>query len=354
MIIHQMLPCFSYGDAIGDDTLALQKIFRSQGHVSRIYAGIVNHRFVDDALPWKKHRESSNSDQFLVYHFSIGSEITEYLLEMPDRLILVFHNITPAFWFSGLCPHLTEVTSDGIQQLALLKDKTEVAWADSEFNARTLREIGFRTVRHLPIVFDLDRFNLDSDPVFSKMYESSRKTWLFTGRVVPNKCHQDIIKAFGIYHKTIDSHSRLLLVGDNKNCRHYTESLLDLVYRLQIPEVYFTGMISDAELVSAFKMADLFICMSEHEGFCVPLLEAMYFQIPVLAFSAGAVPGTMDGAGVLVHEKRHSEIAEIAGNLIFDESLREQVICAQNKRLHRFRSLDIPARVACLLKELNP
>lgn len=352
MIVHQMLPCFSYGDAIGDDTLALQKIFRSMGHTSRIYAGIINHRDVDDALPWKKHRDVSGPGRFLVYHFSIGSEITRYLLTIPDRLILVFHNITPAHWFTGLCPHLTEVTAEGLDELMLLREKTEVAWADSEFNAHILRNLGFSNVRYLPIVFDLDRFNLNPDPVFTRMYHSTQKTWLFTGRVVPNKCHEDLIKAFGIYKKTIEPHSRLMLVGDNKNCRHYTDSLLKLVDRLRIPDVYFTGMISDAELVSAFRLADIFVCMSAHEGFCVPLLEAMYFDLPVLAYAAGAVPGTMDGAGVLIHEKRHEETAELANRLITDKDLRAKVLDGQRSRLRRFQTMDVPGRVAELLGEL--
>jgi L-malate glycosyltransferase len=353
MIVHQILPNFSYGDAIGDDTLALQRIFRDLGHESEIYAGVIHPYLVGKASHWKWHRRVSNARNLLVYHFSVGSEIAEYLLDAPDRLALIFHNITPPHWFFGVSPHMTELASEGVEQLAMLKDKTEAAWADSEFNASILREIGYRNVSVLPIIFDFRRLMVRPDPIFVRQHASKQTTWLFTGRVTPNKCHQDIIRAFSVYKKCINPHSRLFLVGDVRNCWRYSDAMIDLVKTLGVPDVLFTGMIDDDQLAAAFRMSDLFICMSEHEGYCVPLLEAMHFDLPVIAFDAGAVSGTMRNAGILLRQKDPVVIAELAHTVLTDTALRAAVIERQRERLKQLEKMDFKALVGERMMELG-
>jgi L-malate glycosyltransferase len=353
MKIHQMLPNFSFGDAIGDDTLALQKILRKLGHESTIYAGVIHPYLVDHAKHWKQYRQVSHSDNVLIYHFSVGSEITEYLLDIPDRLVLIFHNITPAHWFYGFSPHMTELAADGLAQLRCLKDRAEAVWADSEFNAEQLRGIGFKHVRVLPIIIDFKRLSIPSNKIFAEQFRSSQATWIFTGRVSPNKCHQDIIQAFSVYKSHVNPHSRLLLVGDVRNCHKYAQTVMDLVRKQGISDVVFTGMIDDDEWAALFRMADLFVCMSEHEGYCVPLLEAMYFDVPIIAYDAGAVAGTLDGAGLLVKEKNPIAIAELADLVITDHEFKNQILSGQQNRLKSYRNTDFCGLVSKRLMDLN-
>ncbi len=352
MKIHQLLPNFSYGDAIGDDTLAMRKILRELGHESEIFAGVIHPKLVDDAMHWKRYTEFSHPDNILIYHFSVGSEIIETLMTLPDRLIIIFHNITPPHWFFGISPHMTELAHEGMEQLAMLRDRVEIAWADSHYNAGILKDLGYRRIRVLPIIVDFRRLGILPNRVFRNQWRSSQKTWLFVGRVSPNKCHQDIIRTFGVYKSCLEPHSRLILVGDVRNCWRYADTMMALVKSMGISDVHFPGMIDDDELVALFEMADLFMCMSEHEGFCVPLLEAMHFGIPVMAYAAGAVPETMAGAGVLIHEKNPVTVAEVAHEIIGNDKLHQSMIEKQKIRFNDFVKTDFKGRVNELLTEL--
>ncbi|MCD4652940.1 glycosyltransferase [bacterium] len=350
MIVHQILPNLSYGDAIGDDTLALKRIFRFLGHESRIFAGVIHNKLLDEAEDWSGYKEISSPDNILVYHFSVGSEITDFVMDLPDKIVLIFHNITPAHWFFGNSPHMTEVAAKGMQELIRLKDCVVTAWADSEYNASILRAAGYKDVHILPIIVGMERLGLQPDPIFTKQWQSSQFTWSFIGRMSPNKCHEDIIRAFACYKRYINPHSRLLLTGEYRNCWRYTQAMMQLVRGLGIGDVYFTGLVSDSELVATYKMSDLFICMSEHEGFCVPLLEAMHFDIPVVAYSAGAVPETMGGAGLLIDTKHPVEVAELVEEIRKNAEFRNRIISRQQDRLRTFRAMDLTEKVQQLLR----
>ncbi len=351
MNIHQILPNLSYGDAIGDDTLALKRIFKSMGYDSKIFAAIIHRKLIDEAESWINFKKISSPENVMVYHFSVGSGITDSLIESPDKLIVVFHNITPSHWFYGNSPHMTEVTADGMKELRKLKDRSCMAWADSEYNASILREAGYRNVHVLPIIVEMTRLDIQPHPIFSRQWSSSQFTWTFVGRISPNKCHQDIIRAFACYKKWLHPHSRLIFVGENRNCSRYVHAMEQLVRDLGIADVYFTGMIDTSELVAIYRMTDVFMCMSEHEGFCVPLLEAMHFDIPVVAFDAGAVKETMGGAGLLVQSKHPVELAELVDLLRLNSSFRQGIVEKQRVRLQKFLSVDMAGRVKQLLQE---
>ncbi|MBN1878488.1 glycosyltransferase [bacterium] len=353
MIIHQILPNLSYGDAIGDDTLALRSIFRSLGYESRIFAGVIHRKLHDEANDWSHYRYVSDPSNILVYHFSVGSEITDYIMSIPDRVIIVFHNITPAHWFFGNSPHMTEVASEGMAELRTLKTRAMTSWADSEYNASILRELGYKNVHVLPIIVELNRLNRTPDAVFSRQWNSTQFTWSFIGRLSPNKCHQDIIRAFAFFKRYLHPHSRLIFIGENRNCWRYTQAMQKLVRTLRTGDVHFTGMIDDSELVAAYMASDVFVCMSEHEGFCVPLLEAMHFDVPVIAYDAGAIRETLGGAGLLLRSKHPAEIAELVDVIRTNPLFREAIIRGQRDRLNQFHSLDLTGRVQELLAGID-
>ena len=189
------------------------------------------------------------------------------------------------------------------------------------------------------------------DSIFTRQWASSQYTWSFIGRMSPNKCHQDIIRAFACYKKHLNPMSRLLFIGEYRNCWRYTRDMMALPGQLGIGDVHFLGMVDDAELIAAYAMSDVFVCMSEHEGFCVPLLEAMHFDLPVIAYNAGAVPETMGGAGILLDSKHPAEIAELIELVRTQSEFRQKIIDQQRQRLAAFRTMDLTTRVNQLLLE---
>jgi L-malate glycosyltransferase len=145
----------------------------------------------------------------------------------------------------------------------------------------------------------------------------------------------------------------LFLVGAWRGMERYHGELRDLVRALDLEDyVVFTGHVSLSELVAYYRRADLFVSMSEHEGFCVPILEAMHFRVPILAYSAAAVPDTLGTAGVLVSRKDFPVLAETAHLLVTDRKLRDRVIRRQRQRLLDFRPEAVAERFHAYVQEL--
>ena len=163
---------------------------------------------------------------------------------------------------------------------------------------------------------------------------------LFVGRVIPNKKVEDLIRFFLVYHSCYNPRSRLLLVGAQSGFERYLASLHGLVATLGAAHVHFIGHVSDAELAAYYEVADLFLCASEHEGFCVPIVEAFYEEVPVLAYAATAVPATMDGAGVLYDEKDPVHVATLMDAVVSNTALRDAIVRAQLDAIDRLRSRD--------------
>jgi glycosyltransferase involved in cell wall biosynthesis len=172
------------------------------------------------------------------------------------------------------------------------------------------------------------------------MFDDEKTNFLFVGRIIPNKRFEDLIKVFHVYQKYIDPNCRLLLVGESKGFERYFDALVRTMDELELKDVVFTGHVDTDDLAAYYQLADLFLCLSEHEGFCVPLIEAFRFGVPVMAFEAGAVPETLGGAGILIREKRLDEIAEMAHLLVHDSSLREKVVAGQDRVLEAMDQRD--------------
>jgi glycosyltransferase involved in cell wall biosynthesis len=203
----------------------------------------------------------------------------------------------------------------------------------------------------LPIVLDLDSYRRPASPVVRRLYDDGRTNILFVGRVIPNKKIDDLIRVFALYQRLFDRHSRLLLVGDYRGHEKYYDRLQDLVRERGAEEVVFTGQVDDDELRAAYASADLFLCLSEHEGFCVPLLEAMAFGVPVVAFDAGAVRETLRGGGVLLRDKAPAVVAGLVRRLLTDDALRARVLETQERAMAEVRATDFGA---LLLDRLRP
>ena len=176
--------------------------------------------------------------------------------------------------------------------------------------------------------------------------------FLFVGRLAPHKRQEDVVRAFAWYNRDINRRSRLLLVG-TVGLERYLYHLYEVVKSVEMEEhVIFTGHASFAELVAYYRVAHVFLCMSEHEGLCVPLLESMYHRVPIIAYAAAGVPDALGGAGILVNEKDYPVIAEMAHLLVEDEELRRRVLRRQEQRLTAFAPAAIAERFQRYVEEL--
>ena len=348
--IHQLLAALSYGDAIGNEALAIQKRLRAAGYDSDIFAENVHPKMVDRARPLWRYAEVSSARTICVYHFSIGSAAGRLAYHAPDRLVSIYHNITPPEFFLGFHPHLAGLCYHGRRELREFAARTELGLGDSEFNRRELEAAGYRKTAVLPIVLDFDAYRERPSPVVRKLYGDGRTNILFVGRIIPNKRIDDLIRSFAIYRR-LNPKSRLLLVGDYRGHERYQARLRELIRELQVPDVVLTGHVSQDELIAYYSLADAFLCLSEHEGYCVPLVEAMNADVPVIAFDAGAVRETLDGGGVLLREKAPELLAGLLDELVTNAALRESVLETQRRSIARLRATDFGA---VLLDRLSP
>ena len=341
--VPQLLAALSYGDAIGNEALAIQHHLRAAGYESDIFAESVHPRMAHLARPLHEYREVSSRETVCLFHFSIGSAAGRMVFGAPDRLVSIYHNITPAEFFLGFHPHLAGLCYHGRRELAAFAPRTALALGDSEFNRRELQAAGYRRTEVLPIVLDLDRFRQLASPVVRGLYGDRRKNLLFVGRIIPNKKIEDLLQVFAVYQRYLEPRSRLLLVGEYRGFERYQRRLRERVEALRLDNVVFAGHVDDDDLRAYYSVADLFLCLSEHEGFCVPLVEAMNFGVPVLAFDAGAVAETLRGGGVLLKEKRPEVVAELVHRILSDAALRSAVMATQERALASVRATDFGA-----------
>jgi glycosyltransferase involved in cell wall biosynthesis len=352
--VHQLLAALSYGDAIGNEALAIQRQLRAAGHESDIFAEMVHPRVAHLARPLWEYREVSAPDTVCIFHFSIGSAAGRLIHHAPDRLVVVYHNITPARFFLGFHPHLAGLCHHGRRELAAFAPRAELGLGDSEFNRKELEEAGFARTGVLPIVLDLSLYDRAPSPVVRRLYDDGRTNVLFVGRVIPNKKVDDVIRSFAVFQKWLQPRSRLLLVGDHRGFERYLDRLQELVRELRVDEVVFTGHVDDDELYAYYRVADVFLCLSEHEGFCVPLQEAMHFGLPVVAYDAGAVRETLRGGGVLLRDKRPELVAEVLDRLTHGSELRRAVLAGQARAVAAIRGTDFGAVLAERLGPVIP
>ena len=266
--------------------------------------------------------------------------------------MIVYHNITPHTYFAGINDIYLEAAKAGREQLGLLSNLVDAGWGDSTFNCQELVEHGWSKVGVLPIIFDPQRYAVRPDRGVLKRWQDGLNV-LFVGRVSPNKCLEDLILTFYYLRRFVRSDAHLLLVGSAKGMEIYLEFLKTLVKRLSLPGVVFTGHVSNAELMAYYRSADVYLSMSEHEGFGVPFLESMYFDVPVIAYKAAAVPETLNGSGFLVKERDYPAVAGLIALLAEDEDLRALVIDRQRKRLRDFMPERIRDRLQDLLHDIQ-
>jgi glycosyltransferase involved in cell wall biosynthesis len=325
----------------------MRDAFRSWGHTADVYALELDDDLEGDGRKWSEWRPGGPQD-VVILHYALPSPLTAALKGHAGRRVLLHHNITPPGFFAGYDAEMARICAVGREELEGLAVDVDLGLADSEFNRAELEEAGFRRTGVLPIYLDFGRYREPPSPVLGRVLGDGRTNLLFVGRVAPNKRHEDLIRLASYWKKFISPDLRLLLVGKLPRRRHYFDALQALMYEegFTPAEVVFTGHVDHRDLLACYAAAHVFVSMSEHEGFGVPLVEAMVMGVPVLAHRAAAVADTLGDAGVQFGEKKLDEVAEMAHLLATDGGLRSAVLAGQERRLQAFA----PAAVEGALK----
>jgi glycosyltransferase involved in cell wall biosynthesis len=339
--IHQILTSLSYGDAISNDVLEIKKILDSWGYASMIFSRHIHPKLADVTQFYTEYQKYSSPENILIFHLSIGSEISEFVKTLPDKKIIIYHNITPHGYFEGINDTLVQFLKDGRKELAEYAEITDFALGDSEYNRKELEELGFKKTGVLPIIIDFELYNQIPDKKVLKKFDDKNINFIFVGRLSPNKKQEDVIKTFYYYNKFINQRSRLFLVGSYEGTEKYHAQLQNLVKQLDLRNVYITGQVDFTELLAYYKLADVFLSMSEHEGFCVPLVESMYLRIPIIAYNSTAIPYTLNGTGILLNTKNYEIVAEIADIVVKDEIIKNKLVDKQKLQLKQFEKSKI-------------
>jgi len=340
--IHQFLVGFSFGDAITNYALEFRRVISEMGFTSYVYAERVD-RFMsklrsNKVRRYTEHFSLAPRKSIVMLHFSIGSKVNEYVKFLHAKKVLIYHNITPASFFNGFGEHIVRQLENGRRELISYADVPDVSIGVSEYNCRELRRYGFKNVKMLyPPAFYLSRFSRALDKGILSRYRDGKINILFVGRVVPNKRVEDLIKTLYVCKTKLGIDARLIVVGSYEVWDRYYSFLMNLVRNLNLEgNVVFTDKVKNHELVSYYKVADVFLSMSEHEGFCVPLVEAMMFSVPVVAYTGAAVPYTVGDAGLLFYEKDFYMVAETVCEVAHSTPLRRALIEAGRERVKQF------------------
>jgi glycosyltransferase involved in cell wall biosynthesis len=338
--IHQVLATLGYGDAIGHEVLGIQRVLRRAGYQSEIFVETADYRLEPLTRDYRELIDHSDAENLILHHFSLGSKASRTAYALPDRMALIYHNITPPEYFVGVHRTLARQCFRGRRELQAYRDRCDLALGDSEFNRQDLESLGFPRTAVLPVVPDFSHLDREPNWLLAQDFDDDWTNVLFVGRVIANKKIEDVIRFFHTYHTFYNPRSRLLIVGTQSGFERYLASLHQLVAMLGATHVHFVGHVSDSELVAFYECADLFLCASEHEGFCVPLVESFYKQVPVLAYAATAVPATMDGAGVLFDDKDPVHVATLMDAILSDAALLDRIVEGQLAAVDRLRSQD--------------
>lgn len=367
--LHQFVPTLDPG-AVGGHTLEIQRTLREAGWESEVfsehtrgpYEGLA-HRFTEYGRSVPAH-----DTDVVVYHAAIGSVVADWLMaRRPARLVVDYHNITPPVWFERWEPALAYGLGWGRAQLRRLGRRARFGLADSAFNAAELEAVGFRRPTVLPIL--LPPGSLDAAPAnglaapmpgppgpvlgaAGPARAEGGARWLFVGRIAPNKGQHLLVAALAVARRTYDARTCLVLVGGASSAT-YADAVRRYADDLGVADaVTMTGAVSDGERNAHYETADVFTCLSSHEGFCVPLLEAWHHRLPIVAHAAAAVPETLGDAGIGLPTTSPLTMAAAAARVVSDPLVAGALAAAGTARLSEFSLERTRARLMELAEAL--
>lgn len=334
--IDQILTSLGGHDAIAIETRNIRDLLRSKGIKSDIFSeeGVVH----GDTFHVLDYQNIVGSGNYLIHHFSIGSSLPYFLMSLNAHIITRYHNITPAQFFPyPFAQYARGRCIQGRNQIPIVEKLSSHYLSVSQYNANELNDFTEKKGQILPLIRNFDQLKfINPDSRYrDKIKKDNRKIILFVGRVVPNKAQYDLIFFLKQYYHHFENNVRLICIGnmDTHFSKYLYEYAVESGLSVSMPErqygndglfdVTFTGGVNVEELVEHYKNADLFLCMSDHEGFCVPLVEAMSFGLPVIAHADSAVPETLGDGGILINKKNAGETLTQIYNLLNDQKMHD-------------------------------
>ena len=339
MRIIQIVTNFSIGDAIGNDILAIDEALSAAGYDTRVMALTIHEKLASRASG--VDFSQIEREDLVLFHKATGDPFPGPAAALRCAKGLIYHNITPPRFFLPYDEVMAWNLWRGRRQLRKLAAIMDFAWGDSGYNCRELEQAGFpkEKLSVLPILFSKKSAQIQPDAAtLERLRKTAGTKLLFIGRVAPNKRQEDIIKLYCHYLRDADPDAKLYLVGLWTGFEKYYAKLKGFAADLGLADhqVVFTGHVTEAEKAAYLASADAFVCMSEHEGFCIPLLEAMAWDLPVAAYASSAVPETLGDNGLLFREKNFREMARQTRRACREEGFRREVLRRQRERLEHF------------------
>jgi L-malate glycosyltransferase len=352
--IHHFVPVVHRGDAVGRHTLRLRDATRARGYESHIFVDVTEADTKDETRPVLDFPSEAQGRDLLVYQFATASAMAPWLAGRRETLVVNYHNITPPELFAPWDNHLALGQLRAQSDLSLLSRRTALAIADSAYNEAHLVAAGFSPTAVVPpcaaLATDVITAAVDHDDHGGGAVSGAR--WLSVGRVAPNKALHDTIAALAITRAHRDPSATLLIVG-KPALESYDRALRRYVAELGLTAaVTFGGHASDAALSRAYAHADVLVVTSEHEGFCVPVVEAMTIGLPVVAFGQGALPEILGGAGAIVDSKDPFVLSSVIGALLDDAPERDRQRRAARERVEELDLGSAAERFVDLLSAL--
>ena len=341
--VHQFVPALLPRDATGDHTLALREALRAEGWQSDIYVEAAHDELQHEATLLRGvHPAVAVRGTSSIYQASTGSPVAEYLLGRPETLVLDYHNITPASFYAPWEPHTAEKVTEARAPGRRPGPTGSIGRWPIRSSARTeLASFGCPSTVVVPILVSVAQWSQSPDPEAEAAFAARADggtVLLFVGRLSPNKAQHELVQALWLYRRWYDPKARLLLVGPAIT-GGYADAVVDLAAELGLAGAVVHGEhLTSAELAAWYGAADVFVCLSDHEGFCIPLLEAMQFDLPIVAFAAGAVPETVGPAGILLEAKRPSVVAAAIDRVRSDAGLAGSLVALGRRRLRDFEA----------------
>ena len=334
--VHQFLPNLGFRDAVGNHTLASRRALAEAGIRGEIWAEDIHGEHRAEArrlFDYPRQRKARKGTNLILYQASTGSSgMAGFLAERPERRLIYYHNITPARFYEPYEAHAAVILERGRLELSQLCAGLTHGMANSEYSARELREMGVANVDVIPPYAPL--LEAEPDQSHSDWLRSTKNgiDLLFVGRVSPNKGHLHLLRAFAALRANASEQPRLFVVGA-WGPPAYMSAINGLRQKLGVDGMVFCGSITDERVAAHYREADIFLCLSEHEGFCVPVIEAMRAGTVVVAYEGGAVAETLGGSGVLLHSLDPLLVAEVVDRVAGDEDLRKQIVDRQRERV---------------------
>lgn len=354
--VHQLTPTLAWGDAVGNQIRLLQRWFKGAGTGSDVFAGRTDEASRAEAFTASELADRVEPGDAVLVHHSIQSHFLPLLRKVARRanVVVVYHNVTPPELLAGFDASTARACAAARVELKELAELAALGLAYSDFSAEDLRAAGFRAHAVVPYPLDFDTFNAAPEASLKAELEDGCTNILFVGRGSPNKRLEAVVRAFTAYQRLFDPNSRLVLAGGLDRDKPYGQWVHAVIESLRPERVHLLGRVSAAQLSACFDTADVYLSLSAHEGFGVPMVESMHRGVPVIAYGAGAVPETLGGAGVVCRKDDPVAIARVIAAVARNPELQGRLVKAGKRRAKDFSEANTRAALFQALSRVAP